>query len=165
MSSLLDASTTTIKVSSTLDRASHRKHLLDRNRDTCWASANGSPQWVSFTLPRLALLKAVAVTFQGGFVPTEVVICTSPSPASGEKLKPKHVTTVYPQDNNFRQMLKIDQVGEGARVEGIVKLEFPKSSDFFGRVVVYDLDLLGEWVDVSGDQDEGEAGDVGGDES
>ncbi|KZO94026.1 galactose-binding like protein, partial [Calocera viscosa TUFC12733] len=132
------------RASSTLDRGSHRKHLIDRNTDTCWASANGSPQWVSFTLPKPALLKTLSLTFQGGFVATEVIISTS---STSSNWKP--VATIYPQDNNFRQTFKIE--GEGARVEGAVRLEFPKSSDFFGRVVVYDLDLLGDSVESEED--------------
>ncbi|KZT58357.1 galactose-binding like protein [Calocera cornea HHB12733] len=147
MTSLLDTSSPVIKASSTLDRASHRKNIIDRNTDTCWASANGSPQWVSFTLPKPALLKSVSLTFQGGFVATEVIISTS---ATSSNSKP--VATIYPQDNNFRQTFKIE--GDDVRIEGAVRLEFPKSSDFFGRVVLYDLDLLGDWVGDNGDATE-----------
>jgi len=60
----------------------------------------------------------------------------------------KKIAIIYPQDTNTRQIFEI--ASEDAIVGGSVKLEFPKSSDFFGRVVLYDADLLGDYAEEAG---------------
>ena len=90
--------------------------------------------------------KRISITFQGGFVGTR---CRIEVPQSGENaLKPhwKKWTEIFPEDVNKAQVFDLlpdDLVTSG--VAGL-KLIFEQSSDFFGRITVYDLQVLGEVI-------------------
>jgi hypothetical protein len=53
-----------------------------------------------------------------------------------------HLTHVYPEDVNRRQVFDLPQT-TGQMIQGL-KLIFEESSDFFGRITVYDLGLEGQ---------------------
>ncbi|KAH9082279.1 hypothetical protein EDB83DRAFT_2503366 [Lactarius deliciosus] len=119
----LITSDTRIKVSSTLDKSLGKSCLVDGSPETCWTSQQGLPQFIQLTFPSPVVPKRLSLTFQGGFVGTSCLISRA-----GSKLR-----TVYPEDANRAQTFDLsitEPVGE--------------SSDFFGRVTVYDLMVEGQ---------------------
>ena len=81
----------------------------------------------------------MSLTFQGGFVGTQCSIYASSDTQKDWWL----VKSIYPEDVNRRQSFDLSsntiQTGVGS-----LKLVFEQSSDFFGRVTLYDLKLEGE---------------------
>ena len=86
--------------------------------------------------------KRVELTFQGGFVGTKCSVEVV-KPRDGQKWEV--LTRIYPEDVNRKQSFDLVPTSEPDaewQVEGL-KFVFEESSDFFGRVTVYDLQLLG----------------------
>ncbi|KAI1793074.1 hypothetical protein LXA43DRAFT_1092987 [Ganoderma leucocontextum] len=120
LQSLINESTK-IKVSSTLDKSVGKKHLIDHSPETCWTSQQGTPQYIQLTFSTAVIPKRIELTFQGGFAGTRT------------------------SDVNRKQVFdwmvaEADLVD--AKVESM-RLVFEESSDFFGRITVYDLQILG----------------------
>ncbi len=83
------------------------------------------------------------LTFQGGFVGTkcsvEVLL------VGAEKGQWRKWSSIFPEDVNRKQTFDLapsEQDLADGNVES-VKLVFEESSDFFGRVTVYDLQIWG----------------------
>ena len=113
-------------------------NMFDGSDTSCWNSDQGLPQAVEILLeppaPRVSTLR---VMFQGGFVPT-AIHCYTSSEAKGA-YGDEPVCTVVPKDANNMQDLALEPaLTDVARV----KLLFPESGDFFGRITIYQLDLL-----------------------
>lgn len=87
--------------------------------------------------------KRVELTFQGGFVGTrcsvEVLL------VGAEKGQWRNWTRVFPEDVNRKQTFELapSEPDLADRSVESVKLVFEESSDFFGRVTVYDLQVWG----------------------
>ena len=75
--------------------------------------------------------------FQGGFAGRHVQISSSPSSEAAELTA---ITDIYPADNNAEQVFVIPPSPPAARI----KVTFIESTDFYGRITVYKLDLIGE---------------------
>ncbi|PFH52347.1 hypothetical protein AMATHDRAFT_2348 [Amanita thiersii Skay4041] len=137
---------TTIKVSSTLDKSVAKHHLLDNNPETCWSSQQGIPQYIHITFTECVIPQRLSLTFQGGFVgiqcALQVLPCTIPATQSSEWHTYTHI---YPEDVNRQQFFDLPITNESPVSAGIraMKLLFEQSSDFFGRITVYDLKLEG----------------------
>ncbi|KAI0785395.1 galactose-binding like protein [Irpex lacteus] len=133
---------TKIKVSSTLDKSVGKKGLTDGSPESCWTSQQGTPQFIQLSFASPVIPRQIALTFQGGFVGR---ICSIDVQRSGGgKVEWERLTQVFPEDINCKQ--SFDLPGD-AGVTGM-KLVFEESSDFFGRITVYDLQLLGHVVPV-----------------
>ena len=77
------------------------------------------------------------LTFQGGFVGIQcalevAVTCAEPVWTTR--------THIHPEDVNRRQMFELP---EGHDRIQCMRLVFEKSSDFFGRITIYELDVQG----------------------
>ncbi|KAF8913236.1 galactose-binding domain-like protein [Gymnopilus junonius] len=134
---------TSIKVSSTLEKANGKKNLIDNNSETCWTSQQGLPQFIQLGFNDKVIPKRLSFTFQGGFVGTRCVLLI---PSEGSEKKDWQVlTTVYPEDVNRRQTFDLIPNRPKTLDNGVttLKLLFEESSDFFGRVTVYDVQLEG----------------------
>ncbi|KAH9486395.1 Nuclear receptor 2C2-associated protein [Psilocybe cubensis] len=139
--SLID-SNTSLKVSSTLEKATGKKNLIDNNPETCWTSQQGLPQFIQLGFEDRVLPKRLSITFQGGFVGTRCALFVT----DGKNKKDWQIfATVYPEDVNRRQAFNLMPEQYDGFKEGIValKLVFETSSDFFGRITVYDLKIEG----------------------
>ncbi|CAE6402355.1 unnamed protein product [Rhizoctonia solani] len=145
--SLIDSSTT-IKVSSTLDRSVGKKNLIDGSPETCWTSAAGLPQSVELIFSDAVVPKQLALTFQGGFVGTRCTVYgilphDSEGPENGSQWQ--KIVQIYPEDINRRQTFGLtpstDQIDLS---KGVLRLKvvFEESSDFFGRITVYNFELF-----------------------
>ena len=69
------------------------------------------------------------MTSQGGFCPRELVLSLD-----GQELQ-----RFEGQDINLEQTFSLQ---EGSPAFKTLKLTFPSSTDFFGRIIIYDLKLL-----------------------
>ncbi|KAI0368878.1 galactose-binding like protein [Pilatotrama ljubarskyi] len=142
--SLIDADTK-IKVSSTLDKSVGKKYLTDGSPETCWTSQQGTPQYIQLSFPSPVIPKRVELTFQGGFVGTRCTVEVLPTTEAGSEAKWRTLARVYPEDVNRKQIFELspdEPELADCRIESM-KLVFEESSDFFGRVTVYDLRVLG----------------------
>jgi hypothetical protein len=127
---------TRIKVSSTLDKSLGKSCLVDGSPETCWTSQQGLPQFIQLTFPSPVIPKRLSLTFQGGFVGTTCLVATQ----SQDTTSWQQFTHIYPDDVNRAQTFDLsitDPVGS-------IKLVFEESSDFYGRITVYDLMLEGQ---------------------
>ncbi|TFK26677.1 hypothetical protein FA15DRAFT_553824, partial [Coprinopsis marcescibilis] len=134
-------SETILKVSSTLEKATGKKNLIDNNPETCWTSQQGLPQYVQISFQNLPVCPTrVSLTFQGGFVGTR---CSVQAILSGfDRSAWKDLTEIYPENVNRPQVFDIpdQETSEGVTA---LRLVFEESSDFFGRITIYDLKLDG----------------------
>uniref|UniRef100_A0A3Q3EZW0 Nuclear receptor 2C2-associated protein n=1 Tax=Kryptolebias marmoratus TaxID=37003 RepID=A0A3Q3EZW0_KRYMA len=129
MATSLICSETQSRVSSVLHRDVKqygKKYMFDNNEETCWNSDQGECQWVSLDFPKSVRVSEIKILFQGGFSAKTCIL-------EGK------ISQFYPEDNNclqisFNPRRKLDKV----------KILFENGADFFGRVIVYSLDVLGE---------------------
>ncbi|KIM88804.1 hypothetical protein PILCRDRAFT_813787 [Piloderma croceum F 1598] len=143
----LITSETKIKVSSTLDKSSGKKYLVDGSPETCWTSQQGIPQHIQLGFPSPVVPRRIVLTFQGGFVGTRCSVDVRANKNAGDNMEWHTLTHIYPEDVNRQQSfeLKPDGVAQRWAENGVenIKLVFEESSDFFGRITVYDLKVEG----------------------
>ncbi|KAM4657601.1 nuclear receptor 2C2-associated protein isoform 1-T1 [Amazona ochrocephala] len=142
----LICSDTATRVSSVLNRdVKHfgKKHMFDASEETCWNSdqspwchscPQGACQWVTLDFPRSVRVSQLHIQFQGGFSSR---LCTLEGCRAGEELE--RISTLYPEDSNAMQRFQLEET-----VLDKLKITFENSTDFFGRIVVYHLGVLGE---------------------
>ncbi|XP_036065422.1 nuclear receptor 2C2-associated protein [Onychomys torridus] len=137
MSQSLVCPATVSRVSSVLHRNSRqfgKKHLFDQDEETCWNSDQGPSQWVTLEFPQRVHVTQLQVQFQGGFSSRHS--CLEGSQGGNTLCK---IVDLYPEDSNALQTFSIPTV----EVDRL-KLTFEDTTDFFGRVVIYHLRVLGE---------------------
>ena len=88
--------------------------------------------------------KRVSITFQGGFVGTRCSV-QIPSTTPGEW---EVLAKLFPEDNNRPQAFTVTSDPPNTVDGGVekLKLTFEESSDFFGRITIYDLRLEGDFA-------------------
>ncbi|KAI0691990.1 galactose-binding like protein, partial [Cytidiella melzeri] len=131
------------RVSSTLDKSAGKKNLTDGSPGSCWTSQQGTPQFIQLSFNSTVIPKQLLLTFQGGFVGTKCSLeIQSSSNAQDGKMEWAPWTKIFPEDINRKQSFDLpgDKVQGGVRG---LRMVFEESSDFFGRVTVYDLQVLG----------------------
>ncbi|TMW67150.1 hypothetical protein Poli38472_012266 [Pythium oligandrum] len=131
---------TTCRVSSVLDRNKTlygADHMLSSDVTTCWNSAQGSPQQILLQFHRAVRIERLDIMFQGGFVGQDVDVRFKRS--SGAEWNTAEHVDVDPEDTNDLQTFAcaLDDVDA-------LQLVFKRSTDFYGRVIIYRLDVLGE---------------------
>ncbi|KAF9225305.1 hypothetical protein BS17DRAFT_700405 [Gyrodon lividus] len=134
----LITSDTKVKVSSILDKTVGKKNLTDGSPETCWTSQQGLPQFIQLIFPEPVSPRRIAVTFQGGFAGTQCVVNVA---VSSKEPVWTTWTHVHPEDVNRRQVFGLPE--EGGKGIRCMKLVFEKSSDFFGRITIYELGVEG----------------------
>lgn len=118
-----------------------RLSIILRLADLLPCLPQGLPQSIQLLFPSPIIPHRVLLTFQGGFVGTRCTVHLQSSEGDAwEKL-----TQIYPEDVNRAQDFDLQEVATHA-VQGI-KLVFEESSDFFGRITVYDLNIEGVVVE------------------
>lgn len=134
----LVTSDTKVKVSSTLDKTTGKKNLTDGNPETCWTSQQGLPQIIHLVFPEPVCPMRLILTFQGGFVGTQCAIDVAAS-----VVEPTWTTLTYihPEDVNRRQIFQLPE--DSSHGVQCMKLIFERSSDFFGRITLYELQVEG----------------------
>ncbi|KAG1868273.1 galactose-binding domain-like protein [Suillus subalutaceus] len=140
--SLISTNPQHVKVSSTLEKSTGKKHLTDSNPETCWTSREGPGQYIHLTFEKPAIPKRITIIFQGGFVGTKCRIEVS---ESSDRPEWQTWTHIHPEDANRRQTFDLIIHRDGFPGEGIqsMKLVFEESSDFYGRITIYELKIEG----------------------
>ncbi|XP_076978182.1 nuclear receptor 2C2-associated protein [Tamandua tetradactyla] len=128
---------TVSRVSSVLNRNTRqfgKKHMFDQDEETCWNSDQGPSQWVMLEFPQRVRVSQLQIQFQGGFSSRRGRLEASQGTEALHK-----VVDFYPEDNNSLQIFPVP----AAEVDWL-KVTFEDTTDFFGRVVIYHLRVLGE---------------------
>ena len=86
------------------------------------------------------------MTFQGGFVGTR---CAVQIPSLDGAKDWQILSNIYPEDVNRRQVFVLKPIGAVDLERGVagLRLLFEESSDFFGRITVYDLKMEGTIIE------------------
>uniref|UniRef100_A0A672P0P9 Nuclear receptor 2C2-associated protein n=1 Tax=Sinocyclocheilus grahami TaxID=75366 RepID=A0A672P0P9_SINGR len=131
-----------ILVSSVLNRDVKqfgKKFMFDSNEETCWNSDQGESQWVVLEFPQPVKVFELRIQFQGGFSGKS---CKLEGSAKEEDLK--RIVDFYPEDNNCLQISfhVVFPIQDVPLVQKL-KIVFENSADFFGRIIVYTLEILG----------------------
>jgi hypothetical protein len=124
-----------IKVSSVLNKDTKqygKQFLTDHSLETCWNSAQKSPQFIHIEFPQTVTTKQVELMFQGGFAGKDCEFWIQNS-HSDELSK---YADFYPEDNNRKQQFPLE-----AEVRTL-RIVFRTSTDFYGRITVYHLDII-----------------------
>ncbi|ORY97506.1 galactose-binding domain-like protein [Syncephalastrum racemosum] len=129
-----------IKVSSVLNRDTisyGKQNLVDGNEETCWNSEQGLPQHILIDFGSPVKVETLILTFQGGFVGKK---CRA---LGSEPSAPNDYSTdlgiFYPEDINPSQSFPIPSSVPLQRL----KIIFEESTDFYGRITIYKMDVLG----------------------
>jgi len=129
--------------------------LDNNNESSCWNSdgdADGNTTInfvVSFHRP--VTVKEIRIQFQGGFVAEECTLFLPDAPASDKdslKVEWKELsdTCIEPVDSNEMQCFDLTEQSENDRLCDSLKIEFNSSTDFYGRVTIYKLEVWGDEV-------------------
>ncbi|XP_014207959.1 nuclear receptor 2C2-associated protein [Copidosoma floridanum] len=126
----------TLLVSSVLNKnvkSYGKQFMFDSDCETCWNSDSGSPQWVLVSFPEEVCLSLVQIQFQGGFAGLKCYLEAGP-----DTKDLGHVENIYPEDINSIQEFKLSSPVKSK----VFKIVFETSTDFFGRIVIYQLSLF-----------------------
>ncbi|XP_065176422.1 nuclear receptor 2C2-associated protein-like [Sycon ciliatum] len=115
-----------------------KQFLFDGDEETCWNSDQGEQQHIALQFPTAVIITSVVIRFQGGFVGKE---CRAEgrSVASSSMY---HMCDFFPEDINAVQRFEITCAEPVDRL----RLVFSSSTDFFGRITIYHLGVLGHMV-------------------
>ncbi|XP_032686298.1 nuclear receptor 2C2-associated protein [Odontomachus brunneus] len=135
MPSLLEENKFECRVSSVLNknvRLYGKKHMFDNSTETCWNSDAGTPQWIIINFKEECDLSNFEIEFQGGFVGKDCYL----EAGSNEK-DTTVVEAFYPEDmNNLQRFNLVNKIKAKT-----FKFLFNQSTDFFGRIIIYNLSL------------------------
>ncbi|KAJ2079871.1 hypothetical protein H4R24_003470, partial [Coemansia sp. RSA 988] len=125
------------RVSSVLNRDTGsfgKQYLLDGSHETCWNSEQGTPQHILIEFKVPVVLDGVSIQFQGGFAgkATKVI----------DLERKTDICPLYPEDNNKLQTFVLPK-HEQRVARRRIKIQFLNSTDFYGRIIVYSLDIHG----------------------
>ena len=167
---VLSAGGWTVRASSVLQRNSKLygpRLALDSSADTCWSSDSGSPQWLSVEFPSPIDVSSISLVFQGGFVGQRCrldalmqrdsigdtdgggirscggasgTLSAEPATIGATRVSSNSalIAEFEPDDTNAEQSFGCCAL----RATKLV-LTFGSSTDFYGRVVVYQLHVVG----------------------
>jgi hypothetical protein len=142
-----------VRASSVLNKSSdfQAKNMFVDD-DSCWnsdgVSGENQGQWLLFDfLGKIVQLDSVSIMFQGGFVGQEGTIDFLDSKV-GEPRRTVNLDEVKRiEDSNDLQTWNIPPESEAdARKAKFIRINFPTSTDFYGRVTIYKLCLIGNVV-------------------
>ncbi|XP_053962155.1 nuclear receptor 2C2-associated protein isoform X1 [Anastrepha ludens] len=112
-----------------------KQHMFDSVEDTSWNSSEGTPQWVVINFKEPQAITKFLLQFQGGFVakPLSVNI----QRMDGELIVEE---TFYPEDVNSPQTFPL-KLPVSNKEAAKIKFLFPSSTDFFGRIILYKIEI------------------------
>jgi len=132
MNLLADKSLFSAKVSSVLNKNVKefgKQFLFDGREETCWNSDQGSPQFIliSFHEPQ-AKISQLQIQFQGGFAGNQCHVIIN---------NDTQKVDFFPDDSNKLQTFPVELTDVNQ-----LKISFGGSTDFFGRITIYQLNLF-----------------------
>ncbi|KAM7341924.1 nuclear receptor 2C2-associated protein [Cochliomyia hominivorax] len=120
------------------DTKQHGKQFLyDQQDDTAWSSNEGTPQWIAIEFEKQQTVKSFSFQFQGGFAAKEAKIQIHKSEPHDNNSP--YEEPFYAEDINAVQnfTLKVEQTNVKR-----IKFLIESSTDFFGRIIVYNLKIF-----------------------
>ncbi len=126
-----------VKVSSVLNKNVKeygKKFLTDGREDTCWNSDQGTPQYIVINFDNPVNIREVRIMFQGGFAGKQCHFELKEHSDSESK-----TVDFHPEDINKLQSFPL--VSDDQQCSSL-KIVFNESTDFFGRVTIYQLQLM-----------------------
>lgn len=127
------------RVSSVLNRNVKefgKKFLFDGRDDTCWNSEQGTPQWVQINYGCEKEVTELHIMFQGGFAGKSCWVEVKKS-EGGEF---ERAADFFPEDTNKLQKFTFSD--NPLPLGCVFKIVFSDSTDFFGRITIYQLKLV-----------------------
>jgi len=152
MTSLVHLDDIKYKVSSVLNSNTSqfgKRFMIDGNEETCWNSDAGEQQWTMFKFDEPVTINTLndeeitlKIQFQGGFCCTSCLVTFKSE--SGDVVT---MNQCYPTDSNAKQQFALQFDSKQGKLPGdfnasIMKVEFKQPTDFFGRMIVYSLDIV-----------------------
>eukprot|EP01122_Echinamoeba_exundans_P008263 TRINITY_DN2710_c0_g1_i4.p1 TRINITY_DN2710_c0_g1~~TRINITY_DN2710_c0_g1_i4.p1 ORF type:complete len:158 (-),score=12.30 TRINITY_DN2710_c0_g1_i4:110-562(-) len=131
------------RVSSVLNRNAKqfgKQHMFDNSSEMCWNSDQGKTQFVVLDFPSPVHVETIQIMFQGGFAGKGCEV--HGIDANATEKTPVKLANFYPVDVNSLQSFDLPADGSSRAVQQI-QIIFPESTDFYGRIVIYKLDVLG----------------------
>lgn len=113
-----------------------KQHMFDSVAETSWNSSEGTPQWVIIRFEEPQAVSKFSFQFQGGFAAKTLSIH-----AETEDGKQILEEAFYPEDINSTQSFILNHPIESKEAVKI-KFLFPSSTDFFGRIILYELEIF-----------------------
>ncbi|XP_022223930.1 nuclear receptor 2C2-associated protein-like isoform X3 [Drosophila obscura] len=113
-----------------------KQYMFDLNDDTSWSSDEGTPQWIIVTLDEPQNVSGLCLQFQGGFSGqqlTALVYSREGDLTCQESFYPEDINS--PQQFHFKDASLTKSCSK-------IKFLFESSSDLFGRIIVYNLQVL-----------------------
>lgn len=104
----------------------------------CILFLQGSPQWIEILFNSLYEVKGFEFQFQGGFVGQACVFQFYEEQPKNKEPPRIELNDFYPEDVNSVQ---IYSMASPVKTK-FIRILFNKSTDFFGRVIVYKLKVL-----------------------
>jgi hypothetical protein len=131
-----------IRTSSVLKRSGEfaGKNMADGKEETCWNSDQGSPQWILIEFLGAVALSRVRIMFQGGFVGQDALIQVGEEDSAEALRVVASLEGGVIEDSNEMQTFDLAESDNAGR---FVRITFPSSTDFYGRVTIYSLELWG----------------------
>jgi hypothetical protein len=132
-----------VKVSSVLDNKVAMyggQNVLDNDRESSWTSSqsiqqDGVVQTLSISLDKAVTINELSFTFQGGFVAQETELLISDDGVEWTNAGVDDAIDI--EDVNEKQIFDLSD--DGGVAAQYFKFVFNASSDFYGRVIIYDL--------------------------
>ncbi|XP_073847467.1 nuclear receptor 2C2-associated protein [Musca autumnalis] len=120
------------------DTKQHGKQFLyDEQDDTAWSSNEGTPQYIHIEFEELQQISAFSFQFQGGFAAKDAKIEIQRE--DGTDNKTQYEQPFYAEDINALQTFQLKEPQANVKR---VKFVFSSSTDFFGRIIVYNLRIF-----------------------
>ncbi|CAL8083115.1 unnamed protein product [Orchesella dallaii] len=117
-----------------------KKYLFDGKDETCWNSDGGSPQWIEFSFPDTKSVEQLIIQFQGGFAAKscmlQAIFDSTEDPAGTGAT---NTYQFHPKDSNTSQTFAVHNLLPCKKF----KLTFDSSYDFYGRIIIYNVDIIG----------------------
>ncbi|XP_011630231.1 nuclear receptor 2C2-associated protein [Pogonomyrmex barbatus] len=107
-----------------------KMNMFDNYEETCWSSDVGTPQWVVIIYEKEHTLSSFKIEFQGGFVGKNCHV-----EAGNDRKELTIVESFYPKDKNGLQYFLL----KNHVTAKIFKFVFNESTDFFGRIIIYNF--------------------------
>ena len=125
-----------LAVSSVLNRNTQlygKAFLFDGNPETCWQSDPHLPQWIMIEFKHPVRIASLKIQFQGGFAAEEAELKLW----TKETVNDKTSYPFYPTNSNNLQTFEFTD----ERIYTNAIILFQKGADFFGRIIVYQLNF------------------------
>ncbi len=117
--------------------------MFDGLLDTCWNSDQGSPQFVLMDFGKEVVVTDLHIMFQGGFSGVDAIVQVGSSLNALETLTSGLEIADCNELQTFPLQVAGDSNGSAPRQGRYVQVTFPSSTDFYGRVTIYQLELDG----------------------